>query len=517
MKKWNALCLMLLLSGVLTACGKAPGTKQETKNISDTGKTGTEMDSSAEESSMEIAEASTADKTEWAVTVSTTAELISSIAPDAHITLKPGIYNFSALTEKEIAKAGAYVNTDLLRQGEFFIYNAPGLILEAEESGSVQLVTESGYADVLTLSYCDGAVLKGLVMGHEIEKGECDANVLKLLTSQSVTVADCSLFGCGTYGIYAEDAAVLTVTGTEIYECTDGIVYLFDTTETTFENCRFHDNDGMFFLLGDTQAEVMKSEISLNKGELLQGYNNEAFDRDAIRINFKDCVFRGNHEMGNTKDWPCASFEACDLSFEAASVPAGTTYDDLIERYRKLAADPNAFPDAYGAGEQNFLMIASEMDLIEEENVSDMFGYAIQDLNGDGVPELAIGFTPEYGAYLSALFTLVDGTPEMVFGKTGDGYSCLQDGSFFYDGYRSASENGRGIFCFTEDGTALSCKEFYFVRILDGEESDAVVYYNTTGSWEIEDSRKANMTLDEFWAWEPEYMYLSMTPFSAID
>ena len=115
------------------------------------------------------------------------------------------------------------------------------------------------------------------------------------------------------------------------------------------------------------------------------------------------------------------------------------------------------------------------------------------------------------------LFTLVDGTPKLVFGKAGDGYSCLQDGSFFYDGYRSASENGRGIFCFTEDGTALSCKEFYFVRILDGEESDAVVYYNTTGSWEIEDSRKANMTLDEFWAWEPEYMYLSMTPFSAID
>ena len=114
--------------------------------------------------------------------------------------------------------------------------------------------------------------------------------------------------------------------------------------------------------------------------EKQKGECDEAFDRDAIRINFKDCVFWGNHEMGNTKDWPCASFEACDLSFEAASVPAGTTYDDLIERYRKLAADPNAFPDAYGAGEQNFLMIASEMDLIEEENVSDMFGYAIQDL-----------------------------------------------------------------------------------------------------------------------------------------
>ncbi len=56
----------------------------------------------------------------------------------------------------------------------------------------------------MTLSYCDGAVLKGLVLGHEVEKGECDANVLKLLTSQSVTVENCSLFGCGTYGILME-------------------------------------------------------------------------------------------------------------------------------------------------------------------------------------------------------------------------------------------------------------------------------------------------------------------------
>ena len=99
-------------------------------------------------------------------------------------------------------------------------------------SESVRLVTENGYADVMTLSYCDGAVLKGLVLGHEVKKGECDANVLKLLTSQSVNVENCSLFGCGTYGIYGEDAAVLTVTGTEIYECTNGILNLSETSHT---------------------------------------------------------------------------------------------------------------------------------------------------------------------------------------------------------------------------------------------------------------------------------------------
>lgn len=50
-------------------------------------------------------------------------------------------------------------------------------------------------------------------------------------------------------------------------------------------------------------------------------------------------------------------------------------------------------------------MIAGEMAADLGEDPADIMGYAIQDLNGDGVPELAIGFTPEYGAYLSSVYT----------------------------------------------------------------------------------------------------------------
>lgn len=328
---------------------------------------------------------------------------------------------------------------------------------------------------------------------------------------------NCSLFGCGTYGIYGEDAAVLTVIGTEIYECTNGILNLSETSHTVFEHCNFHDNDGMFFLWGDTQIQIRNTEISQNQGSLLQAYNSQLFDADSIHITFQNCTFRGNRDMGIPKDWSCATFEACDFSSGSTPVLAGMTYEDLVRRYRDLAMDPDAFQDADGAGEQNFLMIAGEMAADLGEDPADIMGYAIQDLNGDGVPELAIGFTPEYGAYLSSLFTLAEGTPRLVFGEAGDGYTYLQDGSFFYNGCRSASENGKGIYQFTDDGTALICREFYFLRILDGDESDAAVYYNSTGSWEIGDSRKTNMTEEEFWAWEPEYMYLPMTPFSAAD
>ena len=287
MRKWNTFWLFVLLLTVLTACNQAQNTEQATKNAPVTAKAETDAEA-VQEAMEEAVEESVPEAATDALIVSTTAELISSITPDAHIILKSGTYNFSALTKAEIAGAGAYVDPDLLKQGEFFVYNAPGLILEAEKSGSVRLVTENGYADVMTLSYCDGAVLKGLVLGHEVEKGECDANVLKLLTSQSVTVENCSLFGRGTYGIYGEDAAVLTVTGTEIYECSNGILNLSETSHTVFDHCNFHDNDGMFFLWGDTQIQIRNTEISQNQGSLLQAYNSQLFDADSIHITFQN-------------------------------------------------------------------------------------------------------------------------------------------------------------------------------------------------------------------------------------
>lgn len=226
-----------------------------------------------------------------------------------------------------------------------------------------------------------------------------------------------------------------------------------------------------------------------------------------------------NPDMDTNPDtWPNATFENCDFPPVSVSVSTGAVYDELIERFRALAANPNGFPTADGAGEQNFLITAQEMGEEWGYEPADMIGYAIQDLNGDGVPELAIGPTREYGVYQIALFTLVDGEPQLVFGEEGDGsYACLQDGRFFYSGYDSASKIGQGFYHLTDDGTALICEEFYFVQILDGDESDVTVYYNTTGSWDIADSQETDMSPEGFWAWEPEYAYLPMIPFSATD
>lgn len=488
MRRWIALCASLLLLAALTACAQTD-TKQDP-----------ETDSPPQK---EVVEPQEADDT---VTVSTAAELIRVIAPDAHIILKPGDYNFSDLTEEEIGECGGYVSPDSLAQGEITIYNAPGLTLEAEESGPVRLITENGYADVVTLVYCDGAVLKGLVIGHEIEKGECDADVLRIDTCEDVRVEECGLFGCGADGICAEKADHLTVTKTDIYECTSSIFSLVDTEEAVFDGCRFYDNNGMFFLWGETEALVRDTEIFQNRNPLLEGYPED------VRITFRDCTFRDNPDMGAPEDWPCVSFENCELPAAPTPVSAETAYEGLIQRYRQIVVDPDG-SSAETVGEQCVLTAARDMREWGEDPLETL-GYAVEDLSGDGVPELVIGFLSDHSILQYAVYTLVDGRPQVVFEDEEGSLGYLGNGSFHYV-VSLPTGMGQGTVSLSQDGAQILWEDFYFTLDDIFGCGAVTIYHNTTGSLDPAESELTDWTMEYFYAWEPEYEDLPMIPFSA--
>ena len=488
MRRWITLCLPLLLLAALTACAQTD-TKQNPETDSPPPKE-------------EVAPHEKDDT----VTVSTAAELIRAIAPDVHIILKPGDYNFSALTEEEIESCGGYVRPDCLAYGEIAIYNAPGLILEAEESGSVRLITENGYADVMTLTLCDGVVLKGLILGHEIEKGKCDADVLRIDTCEDVHVEECGLFGCGADGVWAEKADRLTVTKTDIYECTSSIFSLVDTGEAVFDGCRFYDNDGMFFLWGETEALVRDTEIFQNRNPLLEGYPED------VRITFRDCTFRDNPDMGAPEDWSCVSFENCELPAAPAPVSAETAYEGLIQRYRQIVVDPDG-SSAETVGEQCVLTAARDMREWGEDPLETL-GYAVEDLSGDGVPELVIGFLSDHSILQYAVYTLVDGRPQVVFEDEEGSLGYLGNGSFHYV-VSLPTGMGQGTVSLSQDGTQILWEDFYFTLddIFGG--GTVTIYHNTTGSLDPAESELTDWTMEYFYAWEPEYEDLPMIPFSA--
>ena len=488
MRRWITLCLPLLLLAALTACAQTD-TKQNPETDSPPPKE-------------EVAPHEKDDT----VTVSTAAELIRAIAPDVHIILKPGDYNFSALTEEEIESCGGYVRPDCLAYGEIAIYNAPGLILEAEESGSVRLITENGYADVMTLTLCDGVVLKGLILGHEIEKGKCDADVLRIDTCEDVHVEECGLFGCGADGVWAEKADRLTVTKTDIYECTSSIFSLVDTGEAVFDSCRFYDNDGMFFLWGETEVLVRDTEIFQNRNPLLEGYPED------VRITFRDCTFRDNPDMGAPEDWSCVSFENCELPAAPAPVSAETAYEGLIQRYRQIVVDPDG-SSAETVGEQCVLTAARDMREWGEDPLETL-GYAVEDLSGDGVPELVIGFLSDHSILQYAVYTLVDGRPQVVFEDEEGSLGYLGNGSFHYV-VSLPTGMGQGTVSLSQDGTQILWEDFYFTLddIFGG--GAVAIYHNTTGSLDPAESELTDWTMEYFYAWEPEYEDLPMIPFSA--
>lgn len=180
-------------------------------------------------------------------------------------------------------------------------------------------------------------------------------------------------------------------------------------------------------------------------------------------------------------------------------------YSELVERFRTLVVDPFG-QDSDKPGETGVLESARA---IGDDALYEM-GYLIEDLSGDGIPELTVG---ELSGPINALYTLVDGKPELVFeGWYRSSYVYMGDGHFYYYGSSSAAENGQGVFYLTKDAAALECESFLFTGL--NSNGDLDVYYNETGSWDPAESEKSDMTAEDFWALDPAGEALPLTPFS---
>ena len=196
---------------------------------------------------------------------------------------------------------------------------------------------------------------------------------------------------------------------------------------------------------------------------------------------------------------------------EQTSEPAtdpDLAYSELVERFRTLVSDPFG-QDSDKPGEMGVLEAARAAG----DNAVYKMGYLIEDLSGDGIPELAVG---GLNGMTNALYTLVDGKPELVFeGWYRSSYVYMGDGYFYYYGSNSASESGQGVFHLTKNGTGLECESFLFTGL--NSDGDLEVYRNETGSWNPAESEKADMTAEDFWALDTPGDPLPLTPFSGTD
>jgi hypothetical protein len=111
------------------------------------------------------------------------------------------------------------------------------------ELTGTRILADPRYAWVLNFEHCTNLALRHLTIGHT-KSGYCMGGVLRFKNCKNITLEDCQLFGCGTYGLEFVDCENIEVVGTTIKECTYGAVRLTNVSSAAFRGCQIHNNEG---------------------------------------------------------------------------------------------------------------------------------------------------------------------------------------------------------------------------------------------------------------------------------
>lgn len=217
------------------------------------------------------------------VTVDNVEDFWQAIGDNTKIVLKEGDYNLSEL------------GLDDQSWDCYMQYYRSNLTIEAEEGAKVSITTENPYTQVLSFTGCSDITLKGITFGHEVEPGSCSGCVISLENCYTVKMEDCRLYGCGTYGIEVNGGYGLTVSATDIYQCTYGIMSLYGTNNAVFDNCCFYDTTSpleIFQFNSCWDIQIQNCNIS-NIDALTEG-GRFISEYESTNVTFSNCMFRDN-------------------------------------------------------------------------------------------------------------------------------------------------------------------------------------------------------------------------------
>lgn len=247
------------------------------------------------------------------VNVSDVHELAAAIEPCTEITLEGGVYNLSELGEDD--------------ESEYLIYSMPmdddvwldimcdRLAIRAADGEDVEIVTKNPMAPVIKIQNSNAVWIEGITAGHMVDVGGCGGAVIRLTDSAHIYINDCSLYGCGIYGIDAVFTTGISAKGTEIYDCSDGAVFLDEYSTLHLYDCRIHDNTDtygdLFGIMYDSHLTAENCEIRNNDneyGKIVAAYHESTAD-------FLNCRFTDNDYSGNfdSDDKEAVIFTNCEF------------------------------------------------------------------------------------------------------------------------------------------------------------------------------------------------------------
>lgn len=250
MKKLISLMIAAIMLLSLAACGEAP-------------------DSSAEETEPPETSAPKTEDGRPVTEVTTVDELLAAIAPDTVIELTGQRYMLTEASDYGTGSGSGYYRWDTGDGAELVIENVTGLTIRAANRDTC-IVTEPRWVNVLHFIGCEDITLEGFTAWHT-DGAYCSGGVLCFENTKGVTVDGCSLYGCGTEGVTTYSCEDVAVTGSEIWNCSQGAAFIYDSKNVSFDNCDFHGitaEFGMFRTIDSDKFALLNSTIRDSSGDV---------------------------------------------------------------------------------------------------------------------------------------------------------------------------------------------------------------------------------------------------------
>ena len=250
MKKLISLMIAAIMLLSLAACGEAP-------------------DSSAAETEPPETSAPKTEDGRPVTEVTTVDELLDAIAPDTVIELTGQRYMLTEASTYGTGSGSGYYRWDTGDGAELVIENVTGLTIRAANRDTC-IVTEPRWVNVLHFTGCEDITLEGFTAGHT-DGAYCSGGVLCFENTKGVTVDGCSLYGCGTEGVTTYSCEDVAVTGSEIWNCSQGAAFIYDSKNVSFDNCDFHGitaEFGMFRTIDSDKFALLNSTIRDSSGDV---------------------------------------------------------------------------------------------------------------------------------------------------------------------------------------------------------------------------------------------------------
>ncbi len=296
------------------------------------------------------------------VTVSTVDEFLAAIAPNNTIILEPGEYVLSdAETYSQNLQGGWYTWEKAYLYGyQLNISNVENLTIQG--GGEATICTDPRGVEVLAFHGCSDIAITGTVVGHTEMPAVCMGGVLYFNSCENVNVTECGLYGCGTWGITAENSRNIRAVDTDIYDCSYGAVQLRSSQNFRLEGGSVYDCGemafcGLFRFENSYGAAILNTEIHDNQSYSLiaSGYTDQVyllgtevkdnefeylFEGDGYSPIVNGCVFEGNsakeYALGGVN---AVTMEGAGLSLTDLESMTLTPCDYLIELNPPVVAE----------------------------------------------------------------------------------------------------------------------------------------------------------------------------------